>query len=62
MLDGQGADEFMGGYLPFQYYNYDLMRNQKYLTLIRNLYKQKQNHYSIFDLFKNFVQSQSQTN
>ncbi len=55
MLDGQGADEFMGGYLPFQYYNYDLMKNQKYLTLIRNLYQQKQNHYSIFDLFKNFV-------
>lgn len=55
MLDGQGADEFLGGYMPFQYYNYDLMKNRKYLTLIRNLSQQKQNHYSGFGLFKNFI-------
>ena len=41
MLDGQGADEFLGGYLPFQFYNYSLLRKYKIPSLLNNLYHQK---------------------
>ena len=34
MLDGQGADEFLGGYLPF--YNYSLLRKYKIPSLLNN--------------------------
>ena len=46
MLDGQGADEFLGGYLPFQFYNYSLLRKYKIPSLLNNLYHQKKSLYS----------------
>ena len=55
MLDGQGADEFLGGYMPFQYYNYELWKKKNYKSLASNLNKQRKNHYSFLSLIKNFT-------
>ena len=55
MLDGQGADEFLGGYLPFQFYNYSLLRNYKIFSLLNNLYHQKKNHYTLRTLARNNI-------
>tara|TARA_Y100000591_G_scaffold332902_1_gene372246 strand:+ start:6598 stop:8460 length:1863 start_codon:yes stop_codon:yes gene_type:complete len=55
MLDGQGADEFLGGYLPFQFYNYSLLRKYKIPSLLNNLYHQKKNHFTLKTLFRNNI-------
>jgi asparagine synthase (glutamine-hydrolysing) len=50
MLDGQGSDEFLAGYIPFRFYNLDLIKRGKFFKLLRELYFQKKNHYSFFEI------------
>lgn len=48
MLDGQGADEFLAGYIPFPIYNYSLIRNKRFIKLCKELYFQNINHFKWF--------------
>ena len=50
MLDGQGSDEFLAGYIPFRFYNADLLKQGRLLKLIKELQYQKKNHYGLFSL------------
>jgi asparagine synthase (glutamine-hydrolysing) len=47
ILGGQGADEFLAGYLPFPVYNYSLLKNHKYRELLSELKYQRINHYKV---------------
>lgn len=44
ILDGQGADEFLAGYLNFPVFNIDYLLRLKFLNFAKELYYQKQNH------------------
>lgn len=50
MLDGQGSDEFLAGYIPFRFYNVDLLKKGQFVKLYQELQYQKKNHYSLFAL------------
>jgi asparagine synthase (glutamine-hydrolysing) len=50
MLDGQGSDEFLAGYIPFRFYNMDLLKSGRFLKLFRELKFQQKNHYPLFSL------------
>lgn len=50
MLDGQGSDEFLAGYIPFRFYNTSLIRQGQFIQLFNELAKQRKNHYSLSDI------------
>jgi asparagine synthase (glutamine-hydrolysing) len=52
MLDGQGSDEFLAGYLSFQIFNYSLLKDLKIFTLFRELYFQKKYHYKLHQILR----------
>lgn len=47
MLDGQGSDEFLAGYLPFQVYNFSLLKDLRIYKLLKELYFQYKYHYKL---------------
>lgn len=48
ILDGQGADEFLAGYLNFPVFNIDYLLRFKFINFARELYYQKQNHHKTY--------------
>ena len=51
MLDGQGSDEFLAGYLPFRYFNLDLFVSGRVGKMTKELLCQKRNHFGWKALF-----------
>jgi asparagine synthase (glutamine-hydrolysing) len=48
LLNGQGADEYMAGYLYFAgYYYKELFKKMKFITLFREMFYDKSNHKSL---------------
>ncbi len=49
LLDGQGADEQLGGYhYFFGFYYKELLKQLKWLLLLKEIYAYKKNHHSLF--------------
>ena len=51
LLDGQGADEYLGGYLRY----YKLYLNQLYLTNKKLFYKEKENYEAMHQLASPYI-------
>ncbi len=53
MLDGQGSDEFLAGYIPFRYYNLDLIKKFKISTFLQEIYHQRKFYRNLKDILLN---------